>query len=97
MSSLTINIKEEHVEALRQKAAQSRISMEQLIEKYIQQMLESNERDTLMEQATEYVLNKNYATPKTLQTSRQQGNDLYGTHLPACHPGRFMDHPESTF
>jgi plasmid stability protein len=66
MSSLTINIKEEYVEALRQKAAQSRISMEQLIEKYIQQMLESNERDTLMEQATEYVLNKNNELLKRL-------------------------------
>ena len=66
MSSITINIKEEYFNVLRQKADISKVSIEQLVEKYIQQLLESLERDLLMEQATEYVLNKNEELLKRL-------------------------------
>ncbi len=59
MSSITINIKEEHLDELRRKAQNSKLSIEQLVEKYIHQILETEERNELMEKAAEYVLNKN--------------------------------------
>ena len=68
MGSITvsINIKEEQLDVLRQKASNSKLTIEQLIEKYIEKMLESKEQDVLLEAAAEYVLNKNYELLKRL-------------------------------
>jgi len=63
---VNINIKEEQLKALRQKAAYSKMTIEQLIEKYVERMLESHERDILMEEAAEYVLTKNHELLKRL-------------------------------
>lgn len=66
MSSITINIKEELLDALRQKADFSNLTIDQLIEKYIEEMLNSPDRTMLMEKATEYVLTKNHELLKRL-------------------------------
>lgn len=64
--TVNINIKEEQLDKLRQKAAYSKMTIEQLIEKYVERMLESHERDILMEAAAEYVLTKNHELLKRL-------------------------------
>lgn len=67
MSAVTLNIQDEVLEILKRQAKDSKITLEEMLVKHIMLMVESPDRNVVMEQAAEYVLRKNEELLKRLE------------------------------
>lgn len=76
MSSITINLTEKQMETLRKKAAYSNLTVEQLIEKYLEKMFESSEHDEVAEEAARYAPIPKIDLTRHLERIMQEDDEL---------------------
>ncbi|GAB4499899.1 MAG: hypothetical protein OHK0019_37610 [Saprospiraceae bacterium] len=76
MSSIKINLTEKQVEALRKRAAYSNLTVEQLIEKYLEKMVESKESDEVAEDVEKYVPTPKIDLTRHLERIMQEDDEL---------------------
>lgn len=76
MGSITIKLTEKHIETLRKKAASFNLTVEQLIEKYLEKMFETSERDSVAEVAAKDTPIPKIDLTKHLERIMQEDDEL---------------------